>query len=161
MAIKQNPRAEPAARKRDETHRERGAQGNFADGLRCFREEAKALIDFQRHPSTVASSEFFRASGTAYLVMEYVDGQPLSQVLREREAAVNCPRDPTCPVSRSLGGELALGPRNRRIAKESWRPAGIRDSGQQLIAPNASQRCTSNGVTMRQSVTSAGETSAN
>ena len=58
----------------------------FADGLRRFREEAKALIDFQRHPSTVACSEFFRANGTAYLVMEYVDGQPLSQVLREREA---------------------------------------------------------------------------
>ncbi len=59
----------------------------FADGLRRFREEAKALIDFQRHPSTVACSDFFRAGGTAYLVMEYVDGQPLSQVLREREAA--------------------------------------------------------------------------
>ena len=59
----------------------------FADGLRRFREEARALIDFQRHPSTVAYSEFFRANGTAYLVMEYVDGQPLSQVLREREAA--------------------------------------------------------------------------
>ncbi len=59
----------------------------FADGLRRFREEAKALIDFQRHPSTVAWSEFFRANGTAYLVMEYVDGRPLPQVLREREAA--------------------------------------------------------------------------
>ena len=58
----------------------------FADGLRRFREEANALIDFQRHPSTVACSEFFRANGTAYLVMEYVDGQPLSQVLWEREA---------------------------------------------------------------------------
>ena len=59
----------------------------FADGLRRFRKEAQALIDFQRHPSTVACSEFFRANGTAYLVMEYVEGQPLSQVLREREAA--------------------------------------------------------------------------
>ena len=59
----------------------------FADGLRRFREEAQALIDFQRHPSTVACSEFFRANSTAYLVMEYVDGQPLSRVLREREAA--------------------------------------------------------------------------
>ena len=59
----------------------------FADGLRRFREEARALIDFQRHPSTVACSEFFRANGTAYLVMEYVDGMPLAQVLREREAA--------------------------------------------------------------------------
>ena len=33
----------------------------FADWLRRFREEARALIDFQRHPSTVACSESFRA----------------------------------------------------------------------------------------------------
>ena len=32
-------------------------------------------------------SEFFRANDTAYLVMEYVDGLPLSEVLRQREAA--------------------------------------------------------------------------
>ena len=79
MAIKQNLRAEPTESAERKTH--------SADGLRCFREEAKPLIDFQRHPSTVGCSEFFRASGTAYLVMEYVDGQPLSQVLQEREAA--------------------------------------------------------------------------
>ena len=52
----------------------------FADGLRRFREEAKALIDFQRHPSTVACSEFFRANGTAYLVMEYVFSQARLEV---------------------------------------------------------------------------------
>ena len=60
---------------------------HFADGLRRFREEARALIDFQQHPSTVACSDFFRANGTAYLVMEYVDGLPLSELLRKREAA--------------------------------------------------------------------------
>ena len=60
---------------------------HFADGLRRFREEAKALIEFQRHPSIVDCHEFFRANGTAYLVIEYVDGLPLSELLREREAA--------------------------------------------------------------------------
>ena len=62
-------------------------ESHFADGLRRFREEARALIDFQQHPSTVACSDFFRANGTAYLVMEYVDGLPLSELLRKREAA--------------------------------------------------------------------------
>ena len=59
----------------------------FADGLRRFREEAKALIDFQQHPSIVDCRDFFRANGTAYLVMEYVEGLPLSELLRQREAA--------------------------------------------------------------------------
>ena len=60
---------------------------HFADGLRRFREEAKALIEFQQHPSIVDCREFFRANGTAYLVMEYVEGLPLSESLRQREAA--------------------------------------------------------------------------
>ena len=60
---------------------------HFADGLRRFREEAKALIEFQQHPSIVDCREFFRANGTAYLVMEYVEGLPLSGLLRQREAA--------------------------------------------------------------------------
>ena len=59
----------------------------FADGLRRFREEAKALIAFQQHPSIVDCRDFFRGHGTAYLVMEYVDGLPLSELLRQREAA--------------------------------------------------------------------------
>ena len=60
---------------------------HFADGLRRFREEAKALIEFQQHPSIVDCREFFRANATAYLVMEYVEGLPLSELLRQREAA--------------------------------------------------------------------------
>ena len=59
---------------------------HFADGLRRFREEGKSLIKFQQHPSIVDCREFFRANGTAYLVMEYVDGLPLSELLRQREA---------------------------------------------------------------------------
>ncbi len=63
------------------------SEAHFADGLRRFREEAKALIEFQQHSSIVDCREFFRANGTAYLVMEYVEGLPLSELLRQREAA--------------------------------------------------------------------------
>ena len=63
------------------------SEAHFADGLRRFREEAKALIEFQQHPSIVDCREFFRANGTAYLVMEYVEGLPLSELLWQREAA--------------------------------------------------------------------------
>ena len=55
------------------------------DGRRRFQEEAQALIKFRHHPSIVTCMEFFEANGTAYLVMEYEDGLPLSEVLRKRE----------------------------------------------------------------------------
>ncbi len=62
----------------------------FEDGLRRFRDEAQALIDFDSHPSIVSCREFFRAHGTAYLVMAYEDGQSLAEVLASREAE-GCP----------------------------------------------------------------------
>ena len=60
---------------------------DFEDGLRRFRDEAQALIDFDSHPSIVSCREFFRAHGTAYLVMAYEDGPSLAEVLASREAA--------------------------------------------------------------------------
>ena len=59
----------------------------YEDGLLRFRDEARALIEFQSHPSIVSCREFFRANGTAYLVMEHEDGMPLSELLRRREAS--------------------------------------------------------------------------
>ena len=88
VAIKEYLPSELAVRE-GTTIRARSAdcETHFADGLRRFREEAKALIDFQQHPSVVDCRDFFRANGTAYLVMEYVEGLPLSELLRKREAA--------------------------------------------------------------------------
>ena len=59
---------------------------SFEDGLRRFRDEAQALIDFDSHPSIVSCREFFRAHGTAYLVMAYEEGQSLAELLATREA---------------------------------------------------------------------------
>ena len=59
--------------------------GGFGDGLRRFRDEAQSLIDFDSHPSIVSCREFFRAHGTAYLVMAYEDGQSLAESLANRE----------------------------------------------------------------------------
>ena len=88
VAIKEYLPSELAVRE-GATIRARSAdcETHFVDGLRRFREEAKALIDFQQHPSIVDCRDFFRANGTAYLVMEYVEGLPLSELLRQREAA--------------------------------------------------------------------------
>lgn len=57
----------------------------FEDGLYRFRDEAKRLIELNDHPAIVGCRDFFLANGTAYLVMEYVDGVPLSDLLVARE----------------------------------------------------------------------------
>ena len=62
-------------------------RGHYEDGLRRFLEEARALVGFHDHAGIVSCRDFFRANGTAYLVMEHEDGLPLSALLRRREAA--------------------------------------------------------------------------
>ena len=88
VAIKEYIPSEVAVREGAIVH-PRSIDGSniFADGLRRFREEAKALIDFRHHPNIIDYRHFFRSNGTAYLVMEYVEGLPLSELLRRREAA--------------------------------------------------------------------------
>ncbi len=88
VAIKEYLPVELALREGASVHpRSAACRADYEDGLRRFRDEARALIDFQNHPSIVSCREFFRANGTAYLVMEYEEGLPLSQLLARREAA--------------------------------------------------------------------------
>ena len=58
----------------------------FRDGMQRFLAEAKQMIKFRAHPSVVSCRDFFRANGTAYLVMDFEEGMPLSKLLRAREA---------------------------------------------------------------------------
>ena len=59
----------------------------FEDGLRRFRDEAQQLRRFRNERYIVSCVNYFEANGTAYLVMDYDDGLPLSEFLRHREAA--------------------------------------------------------------------------
>ena len=62
------------------------SQAPYEDGLRRFLEEARSLIQFQQHPNIVTCRDFFRRNGTAYLVMDYEDGESLTELLQRREA---------------------------------------------------------------------------
>ena len=62
------------------------ARGDYEEGLRRFMEEAKRLLQFNQ-PNLVRCRDFFRANGTAYLVMDFEDGLSLAELLRQREAA--------------------------------------------------------------------------
>ncbi|MFB1490334.1 MULTISPECIES: hypothetical protein [unclassified Thiocapsa] len=49
----------------------------FAYGLERFLEEARALARFDQHPGIVTVKSFFRAHGTGYCAMDYVEGLTL------------------------------------------------------------------------------------
>ncbi|MBI2296717.1 MAG: serine/threonine protein kinase [Betaproteobacteria bacterium] len=52
-------------------------------GLQRFLDEARTLASF-RHPSIVRVMRFFEANCTAYMVMEFVEGQPLHEWIAAR-----------------------------------------------------------------------------
>ena len=61
-------------------------QASFEDGLTRFLREAQQLEKFRDCPNIVTCRDLFRANGTAYTVMEYVSGLPLSVLLEKRES---------------------------------------------------------------------------
>ena len=83
VAIKEYFPARCASRGRDfRVYPVSGQQQVFAGGMRSFLEEAMMLSAVRGLESVVHVKDSFEANGTAYLVMEYVDGIPLHEVLR-------------------------------------------------------------------------------
>ena len=56
---------------------------SFKWGLSRFLDESRTLASF-RHPNIVRVLRFFEANSTAYMVMEFVAGQPLGEWIRSR-----------------------------------------------------------------------------
>ena len=59
----------------------RGAVRDYQIGLKNFVKEARALALF-KHPNIVRVLRFLEANGTAYMVMEYEEGQSLADYLK-------------------------------------------------------------------------------
>jgi serine/threonine protein kinase len=60
----------------------------FEWGLGRFLDEARTLKKFSNHPGIVSVDTIFRENGTAYLVMEYLDGWTLEEFLRKRDGKI-------------------------------------------------------------------------
>ncbi len=60
---------------------------HYEDGKLRFLEEAKRIVEFNDDPGVITCLGYFRSNGTAYLVLEHVDGMSLATLLRQREAA--------------------------------------------------------------------------
>ena len=58
---------------------------HYDEGLQRFGDEARQLVRFENHPNVVSCRDFFRDNGTAYLVMDHVDGLTLAELLGRRE----------------------------------------------------------------------------
>lgn len=65
-----------------------GSMDNYRWGLEEFLKEARALARF-KHPHIVRVLRFLEANGTAYMVMEYEEGEPLSSMLKRMGGYLN------------------------------------------------------------------------
>lgn len=75
----------------------------FADGKNKFLEEAKRLAKFQNEPGIVRIIDRIEANNTAYIVMEYLDGETLADFLdREKKIPIDQGISMLTPVIHSL-----------------------------------------------------------
>ena len=58
-------------------------------GLRKFLEEAQSVARFAHHPNVVSARDYFAANGTAYMVMEYVEGVTLKEYLEKKGGRIS------------------------------------------------------------------------
>ena len=87
VAVKEYLPNEFAVRESDSVYAKSDSdRDDFAWGLERFLDEGRTLTHF-RHPNLVRVSDCFEANNTAYIVMDYEDGKPLS-VLLERHGVL-------------------------------------------------------------------------
>ncbi len=93
----------------------------FEEGREKFINEAKTIAKFRNVPEIVGVIEFFRENQTAYIVMEYLDGQTLKQYLKTNGGKI--PADELLcmmkPLISSLGKLHAQGLIHRDISPDN------------------------------------------
>ena len=85
VAIKEYLPGDLAQRGEDQSVRPKSesTSESFKWGLSRFLDESRTLASF-RHPNIVRVLRFFESNSTAYMVMEFVAGQPLGEWIRSR-----------------------------------------------------------------------------
>jgi len=85
VALKEYLPGDIALRGEDQSVRPRddSVADSFDWGRRRFLDESRTLASF-RHPNIVRVMRFFEANATAYMVMEFVEGEPLQEWIKAR-----------------------------------------------------------------------------
>jgi serine/threonine protein kinase len=93
----------------------------YNSGLNKFVNEAKSLAKFYTLPGIVAVKDFFRENGTAYIVMEYVDGITLKQHLANSDGKLRSNEvfELMRPIMKSLSQIHAEGIIHRDISPDN------------------------------------------
>jgi serine/threonine protein kinase/Flp pilus assembly protein TadD len=65
------------------------ARQHYDYGLRKFMEEARSVARFAHHPNVVSARDYFEANGTAYMVMEYVEGVTLKEYVEKKGGRIS------------------------------------------------------------------------
>ena len=65
------------------------ARQQYDYGLHKFMEEAQSVARFAHHPNVVSARDYFAANGTAYMVMEYVEGVTLKEYLVKKGGRIS------------------------------------------------------------------------
>ena len=85
VAVKEFFPAALACREGKEVVAKEGEQGDFARAMEGFRREASLLSRFSETEGIVCCRDYLEENRTAYLVMEYVEGENLKRILARRE----------------------------------------------------------------------------
>lgn len=94
----------------------------FEKGRRQFLEEARKLARFTGHECIVGVYDFFEENGTAYIVMEYLDGESLTDYLRrERRMTFDAALRIALPILRALQDVHKEGIIHRDVAPDNIR----------------------------------------
>lgn len=91
LAIKEYLPQDLASRSQGHTHisvHSGSLNSHYYDGLERFLQEAKTLARFEGHPNIVSVRDFFKANGTAYFVMSYIEGITLKDFIREKDGRI-------------------------------------------------------------------------
>ena len=92
----------------------------FADGMAKFVDEAKRLAQFQGENGIVRVYDSFEANNTAYIIMEYLNGETLTSYLdREGKIPVDQAIEMLSPIIQSLEAVHKAGIIHRDIAPDN------------------------------------------
>jgi len=64
-------------------------QDNFAYGAECFLDEARTLAQFLGNPNIVGVRSYFQENGTAYFVMDFIEGTSFKSYIKDHGGRVS------------------------------------------------------------------------
>lgn len=97
------------------------AKQEYEYGLERFLDEARTLKKFNHYPGIVSVNTVFRENGTAYLVMEYLDGSTLEEFLHQHSGKIpfESALPLILPVMDAMGAVHAEGILHRDISPDN------------------------------------------